>query len=324
MLRNIRIRYERGRIVDQADGSRAITAHNPIIEDMDDPQAFAGVLVQNITFSINAGDLVPHLVLEAVPTGSLTIEGPMNVQGLNRLNPNSELSHPDVVNYPVPPDPPSSAAERISSSVVEALLSATSRPEAHESALSAIADYLNTRYRECLTPEANQHVLGMVRLTLPITEDMVVRSQPTDIRQTISESMAAVFQRMLPTPQPQHTVPITGVGRIRREDYQFHFGDWVVDVDEVRTHAFPSRLLSTIETWNPPPTAAELIWLADILRGYLPGTVNEAFRQLFAIASRVSTRQHVPPAAPSPPRSLNRRSIEIDPPGRPARVPLDV
>lgn len=262
MLHNIRIRYERGHIVDQADGTRAVTARYPIIEDLDDPQAFAGVLVQNITFSISAGDLVPRLLLEVVPTGSLTIEGPTNVQELNRLNPNSELSHPDVVNHPQPAAPQSPTIQGITDMVAEALLGRRDT-NSYSTSLAVLGEYLSARYRECLPPAAMQRALGTVTLNLPITEDMIIRSSPHDIRQTVSEAMAVVFQRMLPGDRP-----------------------------------------------GPPPPAA-----SDSPVGY---DFNFDFQVPMPDGSMP------PQPSPPPPRAPNQRSIAIDPPGRPARVHLDI
>ena len=260
MLRNIRIRYERGRVVDQADGSRAVTATNPIIEDLDDPQAFAGALVRQIEFRINASDLVPHLFIEMMPMGSLTIEGPTNVHGLNRLNPDSELSRPDVVNRPQPSaPPPSPTVQGITDMVADALLGRRDT-NSYSTAIAALGEYLSVRYRECLPPGAMERALGTVTLNLPITADMIIRSSPHDIRQTVSEAMAAVFQRMLPGSQPPVPPPASG----SPPGYGFDF-DFLV----------------------PLPDGSE-----------------------------------TPPVPP--PRAPNRRSIAIDPPGRPPRVSLDV
>lgn len=322
-LRNIRIRYERGRVVDRADGSRAVMAHNPIIDDLDDPQAFAGVLVQQIEFRIDAGDMVPHLFIEMIPTGSVTIEGPTNVhESQNRLNPNSET--PVTTEQQTDRQP----VQRI----VEAMLDRD--PRERDAALGALAEYLNVRYRECLPPGAMQRALGNVNVSLPVTEDMITRSYVSDVRQTASESIAAVFQRMVPATSRETRLPLM-TGRISRQDFTYTFNGQVIGVEEVRTHMFPDRLIDMVLQWDPLPSATELICLADLLRRYLPGVADQAFSRLFEVASRSihpgSWSQPPNSGIPvttgtpwSPAHATNQRSIQLDRPGRPARAALDV
>jgi hypothetical protein len=77
-----------------------------------------------------------------------------------------------------------------------------------------------------------------------------------------------------------------GMGRIRREFFTLHIGAKQLEIDEIRNHYAHRQFEEPLKALVPPATAAELLWVADVLVG-LYG-YNEGMKMLMEIAKRSS------------------------------------
>lgn len=80
------------------------------------------------------------------------------------------------------------------------------------------------------------------------------------------------------------------VGRFRREAYMLFVGEHQMDADECRNHFWPMNwLLPRIREFNPPITRAELMWVINLVSGFLPATRFKFFDELFEIVNDETT-----------------------------------
>ena len=58
-----------------------------------------------------------------------------------------------------------------------------------------------------------------------------------------------------------------GIGRIRREPYELWIGTYVFAIEELRNYHVYTLLEPALRALNPPPTAAECLWLISAYGG---------------------------------------------------------
>lgn len=74
-----------------------------------------------------------------------------------------------------------------------------------------------------------------------------------------------------------------GVGRIRREAWQLHIGDVLLDVTWLRNHFVSDMLEPALTKLTPRVTALECLWISQVFNGYLPWTDNKVMEMLLKL-----------------------------------------